>query len=155
MKKSFSVFRGVAFTKPGFLPYVMTFLLFAALQVDMKAQSSNTTTGGTQNPPAAKVLYQLPAGPFTTVEIAKTRLLNSMKALKDVLAIHAEGTAPYNSAFRTYQYHSGIYTNLEAGKSVAESIVAGLEYINNVISGGITPEQALAEKNAAVTLLRP
>jgi hypothetical protein len=42
-----------------------------------------------------------------------------------------------------------------AGKTVEESIVAGIEYINNTISGGITPEQALAEKNAAITLLRP
>ena len=83
MKKSFSVFKGVAFTKPGFLPFLMTFLLFAALQVDMKAQSSSTTIGGgSQNPPAARVLYTLPAGPFTTVETAKARLLNSMKSLK-------------------------------------------------------------------------
>jgi len=155
MKKSFSLFKGGAFTKPGFLPFLMTFLLFAAMQVDMKAQSSNTTTGTQQTPPAAKVLYQIPAGPFTTPEIAKERLLNSMKTLKDVLALHAEGTAPYNSALRTYNYHTGIYANLEAGKTVAESIVAGLEYINNSLTGGVTPEQGMAEKNAAVTMLRP
>jgi hypothetical protein len=156
MKKSFSLFKGAAFNKLGFLPFLMTFLFFAAMQVDMKAQSSSTTIGGSQqNPPAAKTMYQLPAGPFTTVEIAKIRLQNSMKALKDVMAIHAEGTAPYNSALRTYTYHSGIYANLEAGKGVAESIVGGLEYINNSLQGGVTPEEAVAEKNAAINMLRP
>ena len=156
MKKSFSLFKGVSFTKPGLLPFLMTFLLFAALQVDMKAQTSNTTQGGPpQTPPPARVMYQLPTGAFTTVEIAKERLLNSMKTLKDVLALHAEGTAPYNSALRTYTYHSGIYANLEAGKTVPEAIVGGLEYINNSLQGGVTPEEAVAEKNAAITLLRP
>ena len=156
MKKSFSLFKGGAFTKPGFLPFLMTFLLFAAMQVDMKAQSSFTGAGGNpNNQPAERVLYQLPTGSFTTTEIAKERLFNSMKTMKDVMAIHAEGTAPYNSAFRTYTYHNGIRENLLAGKGVAQSIVDGLEYITNALQGGASPEQALAEKNAAITLLRP
>ena len=157
MKKSFSLFKGGAFTKPGFLSFLMTFLLFAALQVDMKAQASFTGTGGgnPNNLPAERTLYQLPTGTFTTVEIAKERLFNSMKSMKDVMAIHAEGTAPYNSAFRTFTYHNGIRENLLAGKGVAQSIVDGLETITNALNGGTSPEQALAEKNAAITLLRP
>lgn len=155
MKKSFSLFKGGAFTKPGFLPFLMTFLFFAAMQIDMKAQAVYAVGSNPQNMPAERVLYDLPTGSFTTPAIAKQRLLNSMTSLKATLALHGEGTAPYNSALRTYKYHSGIYENLEAGKTVPESIVGGLSYINNALVGGATPEEALAEKNAAVTLLRP
>jgi len=155
MKKSFSLFKGGAYIKPGFLSFLMTFLFFAAMQIDMRAQSSSfTATSGSQQQPE-RVMYQLPTGPFTTPEIAKERLLNSMKTMKDVLAVNAEGTGPYIAAFRTFTYHNGIYENLLGGKTVQESIVEGLQYINNVVSGGTTPEQAVAEKNAAVTLLRP
>jgi hypothetical protein len=39
MKKSFSFFKGAALSKLGFLPFLMTFLFLAGMQVDMKAQA--------------------------------------------------------------------------------------------------------------------
>lgn len=154
MKKSFSLFKGVALSKPGFLPFLMTFMLFAAMQVDMKAQST-LTAGSPTSLPAARSLYLEPAGPWTTVPTAKTRLFDAIKGLKNNLAQQTEGTAPYNATLRTYTYYSSILANLEAGKGISESIVGGLEAINNSLQPGITPEQAAAEKNAAVSLLRP
>jgi hypothetical protein len=154
MKKSFSLFKGAALSKPGFLPFLMTFLLFAAMQVDMKAQSSTTSGVPTSTPPA-RSMYNVPAGPFTTVPTAEARLLDAMKSLKATLAQQTEGTAPYNATLRTFNYYNSIYANLQAGKSVADSIVAGLEAINNSLQGGVTPEEAVAEKNAAINLLRP
>ena len=154
MKKSFSLFKGAAFSKPGFLPFLMTFLLFAAMQVDMKAQSS-TISGVPASAPPSRTMYNVPAGPFTSVPTAMQRLTDAIKSLKANMATQTEGTAPYNANLRTYTYYSAILANLEAGKGVADSIVAGLEAINNSIQNGVTPEEAVAEKNAAINLLRP
>jgi hypothetical protein len=100
-------------------------------------------------------MYNVPAGPFCTVQTAEARLLDALKSLKANLAQQTEGTAPYNATLRTYNYYNSILANLQAGKGVADSIVAGLEAINNTLQGGVTPEQAVAEKNAAINLLRP
>jgi len=157
MKKSFSFFKGAAFNKLGFLPFLMTFLFFAGMQVDMKAQAQKTNAINPAqnglNP--AREMYLLPAGPFVTVPVAQDRLYNAMKALKDQLAQYAEGTAPYDAAYLRYIYYSYIKVNLDGGKGVAESIVAGITMVSTDLSLNVTPQQAVVEKNAAIALLRP
>lgn len=157
MKKSFFFFKGAAFYKLGFLPFLMTFLFIAGMQVDMKAQVQKTNA---INPAQSGLnpqrdMYQVPSGAFVTVTVAQDRLLNAMKALKDQLAQYAEGTAPYDAAYLRYSYYRYILTNLEAGKGVAESIVDGIKMINTDLNFHITPSQAVVEKNAAIALLRP
>ncbi len=155
MKKSFSLFKGTAFNKLGFLPFIMTFLLFAAMQVDMKAQQTTSTINPATPIPAQRAMFQLPSGAFVSSVIAQDRLANAMKLLKDQLAIHAEGTAPYDAALVRFTYYSYIKTNLEAGKGVAESIVAGLAMVYTDLKFNMTPEAAVVEKSAAINLLRP
>jgi len=157
MKKSFSFFKGAAFNKLGFLPFLMTFLFFAGMQVDMKAQVQHTNAVNPSqaglNP--AREMYLLPTGAFVNSAVAQDRLLNAMKALKDQLAQYAEGTAPYDAAFLRYSYYQYIMYNLEAGKGVPESIVAGITMLTHDLKHNVTPQQAVVEKNAATALLRP
>jgi hypothetical protein len=153
MKKSFSFFKGAAFNKLGFLPFLMTFLFFAAMQVDMKAQTN--VTNASQSSQSVRSLYTVPTGSFVSPQVAQERILNAMKALKDQLAQYAEGTAPYEAAFLTYKYYSYIQANLEAGKGVADSIQAADSMITADLSIQVTPEEALVERNAAINLLRP
>ena len=156
MKKSFSFFKGAAFNKLGFLPFLMTFLFFAGMQVDMKAQVQHTNAVNPSqaglNP--AREMYLLPAGAFVNSVTAQDRLLNAMKALKDQLAQYAEGTAPYEAAFLRYSYYKLILVNLEGGKGVSESIVGGLQMLNSSVGIHVTPQQSVVEKNAAIALLR-
>jgi len=152
MKKSFSFFKGAAFNKLGFLPFLMTFLFFAGMQIDMKAQTD--VPNGGQYTQSVKSLYSLPTGSFVIPQVAEDRLLNAMKTLKDQLAQQVEGTAPYNATFLRYKNYSYIKTNLEAGKGVPESIQEAVGMISSDVSLQVTPTQALAEKNAAISLLR-
>jgi hypothetical protein len=156
MKKSFSLFKGVAFNKSGFLPFLMTFLFFAAMQVDMKAQNSSTlpSQSQSQNEPAVRTMYKLPAGPFVSVELAKERLYDAMKALRAQMAQAGQGTASYDAAYLRMTYFGHIKSYLESGKGVAQSIVDGLALISNDLHFGVSPEQAVAEKNAAINLLK-
>jgi hypothetical protein len=157
MKKSFSFFKGAAFNKLGFLPFLMTFLFLAGMQVDMKAQVQHTNAVNPAqaglNP--AREMYLLPTGAFVNSATAQTRLLNAMKLLKDQLAQYAEGTAPYDAAFLRYTYYQYIMANLEAGKGVPESIVGGINMLTTDLKFHVTPQQAVVEKNAAIALLRP
>lgn len=141
----------------GFLPFLLAFVFVAAMQLDMNAQSNVTyqTTGASNSPASYKNLYDLPAGPFVSVEIAKERLMDAMKTLKVTMSQYAEGTGPYETAYTRYKYYSMIHGYLEAGKAVPNSISEGLEAINNGLTTALTPEQASAERNAAINLLRP
>lgn len=154
MKKSSLLFERLPFTKMGFLPILLTFLFFAAMQIDLKAQST-TLPGATQNAPAARTITMVPTGQFVTVNVAIERLKLQVNNLKNQLSQLAEGSNAYNNALRRYQYFSHIIENLEAGKGVAESIQLGLGAIYNSLNGGASPDQAATEKNAAILLLRP
>lgn len=154
MKKSKLIFKRLPFSKMGFLPFLLTFLFFAALQIDMKAQTTTLPTPGQIEPPA-RTIYHLPAGPFVSVPVALDRLLAAVTNLKHQLEQYAEGTAPYEAAYLRYTYYTHIMTLLNSGKGVAESIVEGVGLITSDLSLGVTLEQAVAEKNAAINLLRP
>lgn len=153
MKKSFSFFKGAAFNKLGFLPFLMTFLFFAGMQVDMKAQS-NVPTNTSQSSQSVKSLYTVPTGSFVNSQVAQDRLLSAMKTLKDQLAQLVEGSAPYKATFLRYKNYSYIQSSLEAGKGVADSIQEAVGNISSDISLQVTPQQALDEKNAAINLLK-
>ena len=154
MKKSFSFFKRAAFNKLGFLSFLMTFLFIAGMQVDMKAQTHYTNPAQNATTPP-RDLYTLPSGSFVNSQVAQDRLLNAMKLLKDQLAQYAEGSAPYDAAFLRFKYYGYIKTNLEDGKGVAEPIQAAVNMITADVSIHVTPQQALVEKNAAISLLRP
>jgi hypothetical protein len=155
MKKSFSFFKGAAFSKLGFLPFLMTFLFLAGMQVDMKAQQQQTNAIPTnQNMNPVREMSILPKGPFVTVPVAQDRLLTAMKALKDQLAQNAEGTAPYDAAFLRFTYYSYISINLEAGKAVDVSILEATGMLTSNLALPVTPQQAVTERNAAINLLK-
>ncbi len=155
MKKSFSFFKGAAFSKLGFLPFLMTFLFLAGMQVDVKAQAHLTyATQTNQNLDPEREIRVLPKGPFVTVPVAQDRLLNAMKTLKDALAQNVEGTAPYEAAFLRFTYYSYIKTNLEAGKAVDASILEASGMLTSNIALPVTPQQAVTERNAAINLLK-
>lgn len=153
MKKFLVFSKEGGYNKPGFLPFLITFLFVAALQMDMKAQ---TTTAIPANVPvsAERAMYTLPAGPFVGVPAAQDRLQNAMKNLKDQMANMAEGTAPYEAAYLRLTYYNYINTNIDGGKGVAQSIVDGLAMLNSDMHFNITPQQSMTEKNAAITLLK-
>lgn len=154
MKKSITLLKG-SFLKRGVLSLLLGFLFVAAAQTDVNAQNSAFSAEQNAQQPPARELGLLPKGNFVSVEVAKTRLYDAMKLLRNQLATLQSGTGVYNDTFRRYSYYSGIHTNLNAGKSVPQSIVDGLMSIRNVMPVLATPEQALAEKNVAVNLLRP
>lgn len=159
MKKSFLLLRRFTLSKLGVLPILMTFLFVAGMQVDMNAQAQRTD--GTNLPAAAgsssKALYQEPSGIFVSPAVAKDRLDTALKNLKDQLAQYPEGSAPYNAAFLRYRYYNAINEHLAAGKTVAESIVAGLTAISMTTdsASAVSSDTLLAEKNSAIALLRP
>jgi len=155
MKKSFSIFKGAAFSKLGYLPFLLTFLFFAAMQVDMKAQQTTAHLTVPPNNSSPKTLFTVPTGAFVSVSVAQDRLLNAMKSLKASLAQYAEGTAPYDAAFLRLSYYQNITIVLNSGKSVAESITDGLSMLYTDLRFSMTNDQALTEKNAAIALLRP
>ena len=154
MKKSTYHFERMPYCKMGFLSFLLTFLFFAGIQSDMKAQIYVTDP----TPPGAsaqKTLSQLPTGTFVTVEIAKIRLGDALLALKQQLAQFTPGTAQYDAAYRRYVYFNEILANLNDGKTVAESISIsiGRLTVSDAPPALATPEQALVEKNAAINLL--
>lgn len=157
MKKAFSIFKGVASKGAGLLPFVLAFVFVAAMTTDMNAQSSVThqTTGNPGSPASWKSLYDEPTGLFVSSETAKERLMDEMKELKETMSQYAEGTGPYETAARRYFYYALIHENLEAGKTVQTSISDALASMNNAVTTAMDPEDAKAEKNAAITLLRP
>jgi hypothetical protein len=157
MKKAFSIFKGVAAKSIGLLPFVLAFVFVTAMTTDTNAQS--TITYQAQSNPGSpanwKNLYDEPTGLFVSSEIAKERLLDAMKTLKLTLEQYAEGTGPYVTALQKLNYYSLIYANLEDGKTVQASIADALSTMNNAITTALDPEDALAEKNGAINLLRP
>ena len=154
MKKSKLLFEEFPFSKKGVLPFLLTFLFFAIMQFDMTGQTFHN--GNSQAQPPSKVMFQMPTGNFVSVPVAQDRLLAAMTALKHQLTQFAEGTAPYDAAYRRYIYYNEIYVNLEHGVSVAEAIVKSLSRILVAADPPFlaTPEEAIVEKNAATTLLR-
>jgi hypothetical protein len=158
MKKSFLLLRRFTMSKLGVLPILMTFLFVAGMQVDMNAQQR---TDGTNMPGSAgnstKSLYNLPGGLFVSPNVAQDRLATAMKNLKDQMAVYPEGSAPYNAAHLRLRYYQSINENLIAGKGVAESIIAGLSAISLSLdaASAVSSDTILAEKNAAIALLRP
>lgn len=157
MKKAFSIFKGVASKGAGLLPFVLAFVFVAAMTTDTNAQSSVTyqTTGNPGSSSSWKNLYDEPTGLFVSVETAKTRLIDEMKELKVTMSQYAEGTGPYETAARRLSYYGLILENLEAGKTVSASISEALASMNNGVTTALDPEDAQAEKNAAINLLRP
>jgi hypothetical protein len=157
MKKAFSIFKGVAAKSIGLLPFVLAFVFVTAMTTDMNAQSTVTyqSQGNPGSPANWKSLYDEPTGLFVSTEVAKERLLDAMKTLKLTLEQYAEGTGPYVTALRKLNYYSLIYANLEDGKTVQASISDALAALNNAVATALAPEDALAEKNGAITLLRP
>lgn len=156
MKKAFSNFKGAAAKSIGLLPFVLAFVFVTAMTTDMNAQS--TVTYQTQTPggqPSWKNLYEEPTGLFVSTEVAKTRLVDAMKVLKVTLSQYAEGTGPYETALKRLKYYNMIHENLEAGKTVQASISDALAMMNNGVTTALSPEDASAEKNAAINLLRP
>ena len=154
MKKSFSLFKGAALNKLGFLPFLMTFLFLTGMQMNSEAQTSSTLPSSSSSH-ASRTMYDVPSGPFVTSSVAKDRLYDAIKLLKETMAQYAENSGPYQSAFRRYRYYTHIIEHLDAGKTVAEAIAAGLAGINNSLQNGVTPDEAILEKNAAINLLRP
>lgn len=154
MKNRFKFSPSVALSPASFLSCLLTVLFFSMMQPDANAQSSTLPSQSQQTPPA-RAMYYVPNGPFVSVEVAKERLIDAMKLLKTTMSQHTEGTGPYNAALRTLKYYSYILENLEAGKGVADSIVEGIGAIHNSINDGVTPEEIMIEKNAAISLLRP
>ena len=158
MKKSFLLLRRFTLSKLGVLPILMTFLFVAGMQVDMNAQQR---TDGTNMPASAgnspKSLYNQPSGLFVSPVVAQQRLDVAMKNLKDQLAQYPEGSAPYNAALLRLRYYMSINEHLLAGKTVAESIILGLSAISITESAttAVSGDTLLAEKNAAIALLRP
>jgi hypothetical protein len=136
----------------------MTFLFVAGMQIDMNAQQR---TDGSNLPANAgsstKTLYNEPSGLFVSPLVAQQRLETAMKNLKDQLAVYPEGSAPYNAALLRLRYYQAINENLVAGKGVAESIVSGLSAISVTADAAsvVSSDTLLAEKNAAIALLRP
>jgi len=136
----------------------MTFLFVAGMHIDMNAQQR---TDGSNMPANAgnstKSLYNQPTGLFVSPAVAQQRLDTAMKNLKDQLAVYPEGSAPYNAALLRFRYYQAINENLVAGKGVAESIVAGLSAISLSVdsASSVSSDTLLAEKNAAIALLRP
>ena len=153
MKKSNLLFGRLPFHKMGFLSFLLTFLFFAGMQTDMKAQiqPQHPVTGN-----SVKALEQIPTGTFVSVPIAKDRLGNAILALKNQLSQFAEGTAPYQAAYRRLVYYNEILRNINAGKGVAESITVSLKVILSNTQPPVlaTPEEAVVEKSAAISLLR-
>jgi hypothetical protein len=158
MKKSFLLLRRLTLSKLSVLPILMTFLFVAGMQVDMNAQQR---TDGSNLPANAgnstKTLYALPSGLFASPLVAQQRLDTAMKNLKTQLEQYPEGSAPYNAAYLRLRYYQAINENLVAGKGVAESIVAGLSAISVSADAAstVSSDTILAEKNAAIALLRP
>jgi len=155
MKKSSLLFERLPFSKMGYLPFLLTFLFFASLQLDMKAQT-HLHIAGTTNPPVhAKTINQVPAGNFVSPAVAIQRLQTEMASLKSQLAQLTEGTQQYKVTMRRYVYFSTIKLEIENGKGVAESINHSLVAIRTTLHDYYaTLEDAIVEKTAAINLLK-
>lgn len=152
MKKSITLLKE-SFLKRGILSLLLG-LLFVAFATDMNAQNSAFSAEQNGPQPPMRELSSEPKGNFVTVDLAKTRLEDAVKAIKGQLATTQEGTILYNELFRRYHYYKGIHANLLDGKSVPTSIKDGLMSIRSVTPALATPEQALVERTAAINLLR-
>ena len=154
MKKSSLLFERLPFSKRGFLPFLLTFLFFAALQLDMNGQSHPFVGPPGSEPVQGKTLGNIPTGQFVSTAIAIERLQAELNLLKSQLEQLTEGTLQYRQTIRRYYYYTQIITELDY-KSVAEAITTGLVVIRSTASDYVaSPEEAAAEKTRAINLLR-
>lgn len=154
MKKSSLLFERLPFSKMGYLPFLLTFLFFASLQLDMKAQT-HTLLAPPNQPVHAKTINQVPGGNFVSPAVAIQRLHTEMSSLKSQLEQLTEGTHQYKVTMRRYVYYTTIKLNIENGKGVAESINDSLVVIRSTLHDyNANVEDAVVEKAAAINLLK-
>lgn len=155
MKKSIAILKGLSLEK-GVLSMLLTLLFLALSQGAVSAQNNTVGTGSMPgNAPAIRQVYNVPAGPFVSVEVAKTRLMDAVLTQRQIMAQNSPGSAAYIAAERRARYFMAIHENLVAGKGVAESIADAVPTITMSATPGsaATPEEALVERNAAINLL--
>ena len=152
MKISFSHLKGSGSGK-GFLALLLTLAFLAFMQVDTSAQAQLTSTTGGAQLPAEREIKTIPNGPFVQPNQAIELLIEAIKPVRQVMAQSAQGSAPYNAAFRTYTYYMGVMTELENGKAVPESIAHAIGTIISNLQIPTTANQAMAERHAVEQLL--
>ena len=158
MKKSNFLLERLPFYKMGFLSFLLTFLFVAAMHSNTEAQVSPYINGIPSVPQGSsnlKALYIVPTGNFASVDEAQVRLTNAITALKEQLIQNPPGSAAYEAANRRAIYYATILTNIRSGMGVAESIAQSLGRLMVADAPPPLPtaEQALVEKNAAISLL--
>ena len=155
MKKSSLLFERLPFSKMGILPFLLTFLFFASMQLDVNAQSHAFNPAAGSIPTTAKNLNEVPTGNYVSVPVAIDRLQTAMNTIREAMSHQQEGSAPYIANHRRVVYYFAIKAELENGKGVPESIAGALVVIRTTVSDyAATVEEAAVEKSAAIQLLK-
>jgi len=95
----------------------------------------------------------VPSGPYVSASTAITRLEDQCTAFKGQLEIFNPASNEYKTALDKYNFYSAILTPLYDGKTVQESLVAGLTLLQTDSYGTYTRQQKQQMKQDAISLL--
>lgn len=100
-------------------------------------------------------LYDPAPGTFLGSDEAQDVLVNGLMDLKNTLVGLTPGSPVYQAILKTVNYHSGIYHELQNGKSVSVAIGTGLGSLTNSADGAIPSRYELKElRQGAIDLLQ-
>ncbi len=142
MKSSVSLFSHPRLALTGFLLAGLFWIMPSLSQ----AQSSSVTAYG---------LYNAPAGPYTTSAIAISRVEAQAQATKIQLSNLNPLSQDYKYLMVKYQFYTIIHEQLLAGKTVQESIEAGLKFLGTDAAADLPKSKKDEYKQEAINLLKP
>jgi hypothetical protein len=98
-------------------------------------------------------IYSLPTGTFASSGVAKIRLESKIVELKTQLTGLTQGTSQYQAVWGEYSYYNTILNSVNAGKTVPQSIVDGLQAVSTD-EFGLSRYTLLQYRTDAVNLLK-
>ena len=124
-------------------------LVVALTFLFLGTEHANAQSNASFNPSAG-----VPGVTYMSSSDAQATLLAAMMDLKPTLEGMVPGSAVYNATLRQVYYYHGIYTELQAGKSVPMSIENGLTYLNDSNGfGNLSKSQKMTLRQEAESLL--
>jgi hypothetical protein len=95
----------------------------------------------------------VPAGPYVSAAQAMTLLEGQLIELKDIMTNNNSSSQTYKIAFAKFNFFDHILTNLHQGKTVQESLVQGLMFLNSHENMDLPKGKINEFKTEAVDLL--
>ncbi|HJW28160.1 MAG TPA: hypothetical protein VJ508_02800 [Saprospiraceae bacterium] len=99
--------------------------------------------------------YTAPSGPYVATNVAITRVQTHLDQIKTQMEANNPQSDNYKYLSIKHDFFSIIYDQLVAGKTVKESIEAGLRIFTTDVASGLPKAKREEFKQEAINLLKP